>query len=89
MNLAYAATSGASLVLLGVFSMLLGLGCLGEYRTQLKERPLHVMAWDLLVFALQTGTSMGYLAGTLFLVGSVFILLGSIWTIMSFIAAFL
>ena len=77
MSFAYDIASGAGLALLGVFAILLGVRCLGEYRTQLHDRPLYVMAWDIIVAALHQGTSAGYLAATLLIVGGAFLLIGA------------
>jgi hypothetical protein len=77
MSFAYDITSGVGLALLGFFAILLGVRCLGEYRAQLHDQPLYVMAWDIIVAALQQGTSVGYLAATLFIVGGAFILIGT------------
>ena len=82
-NAAEAILSGVSLALLGVFAVLLGIKCLGEYRNNLRHAPLYMMAWDIVVAALQTGTSWGYLAGTLFLVGGAFVVIGSVWAMLT------
>jgi hypothetical protein len=89
MSIAYEITSGVGLALLGFFAMLLGRKCLGEYRAQLHDQPLHVMAWDMVVAALQTGTSLGYLAASLFMVGGAFVLIGAFVTITTVVSLLL
>jgi hypothetical protein len=80
--------SGISLALLGVFAVLLGIKCLGGYRAHLEDQPLYTMAWDFVVSALQTRSSLGYLAGTLFVLGGSFVLIGSILILVSVRALF-
>ena len=86
MSAAYELTSSAGLALLGVFALLIGWACIAEHRRDRGNEPLHMMLWDVLIAAFSAGTSLAYVAATLFLVGSAFILigaLGAVWALVN------
>ncbi len=76
MRSAYELTSSVGLALLGVFALLIGWHCIAQYRRDVGDEPLHMMLWSVLIAAFSAGTSLAYVAATLFVVGSAFIAIG-------------
>ena len=87
MSFAYDVTSGAALALLGVFAILIAVKCVEVNWAERGERSLHLFLWEIAIGALTAGTSPGYTAAVLFVVGIAFIAIGGVVVVSSVIWA--